>query len=141
MVKQKHLKFGKVDQGEFIEAALHSLKQYRKQKVAKAQMKRVLLIQKICRGFITRREIKRKLAALKIQNCFRCYVARQKVKNIRYIRRTNASIEMQRVIRGHLGRMKFKRHWSARDIQRVWRGYKGRQKVKELRDIKAEWAV
>ena len=138
-IKQKHLKFGKVDQGEFIEAALYSLVQYRKQKVAKAQLKRVLLIQKICRGFVIRRKTKRNFSAQKIQNCYRCYIARQRVKNIRFIRQTNASIEMERVIRGHLGRRKFKRHWFAREIQRVYRGFKGREQVKELKAKMSEW--
>ena len=78
-------------------------------------------------------------SAQKIQNCYRCYIARQRVKNIRFIRQTNASIEMERVIRGHLGRRKFKRHWFAREIQRVYRGFKGREQVKELKAKMSEW--
>ena len=140
-LKQKHLKFGKVDQGEFIAAALHSLKQYRKQKVAKAQLKRVLLIQKITRGFITRRKRRRILAAVKIQSCYRCYVARKRVARIWQIRREEASTLIQKIIRGYLGRKTYKRWWSSREIQRVWRGFTGRQKVKELKGLRAQWGV
>ena len=140
-LKQKHLKFGKVDQGEFIKAALHSLKQYRKQKVAKAQLKRVLLIQKITRGFITRRKRRRFFAAVKIQCCYRRYIARKTVAGIRQIRREQASIIIQKIARGYLGRKAYKRCWSSREIQRVWRGFTGRQKVKELKGLRAQWGV
>ena len=130
-----------MDQGEFIAAALHSLKQYRKQKVAKAQLKRVLLIQKITRGFITRRKRRRILAAVKIQSCYRCYVARKRVARICQIRREEASTLIQKIIRGYLGRKTYKRWWSSREIQRVWRGFTGRQKVKELKGLRAQWGV
>ena len=87
-LKQKHLKFEKwIKENLLQQLYIHSNSTENK---SCDSVKTGLLIQKITRGFITRRKGE-EFWAVKIQSCYRCYVARKRVARICQIRREEAS--------------------------------------------------
>ena len=129
-LKQKQMKFGQVNEGEFILAGQHALKTFRREREAQRRLRFVVRIQALCRGFVLRQQKHRATEALREQ------------------RRARAVVELQRVWRGHVGRCRAQRFAevrrrtiSAGEIQRVWRGYTGRQRAQHIADEKAAWGV
>ena len=91
-------------------------------------------IQRIIRGFLVRRILKRHTAAVTIQRHAMGMISRKKLWSLSF-----AAIKMQKLARGHLGRKAVKNLFKELTrvvliLQRVFRGYLGRRRAKDRAD-------